>query len=179
MPANAFGLHSQNVATPDGVFEATVLVENGTISGVVPGKAAAVSSNVPIEELGDQVIMPGLVDSHVHVNEPGRTEWEGFTTATRAAAAGGITTIADMPLNCQPVTTTGDALEVKLRETAGKLWVDCAFWGGVVPGNKGELQRLIDSGVAGFKCFLIHSGLDEFANVSEQDLHDAMPILAK
>jgi allantoinase len=115
----------------------------------------------------------------VHVNEPGRTEWEGFETATRAAAAGGITTIVDMPLNCIPVTTTLEALRTKLEAIAGRLRVDCGFWGGVIPGNAGELDRMIDAGVAGFKAFLVHSGIDEFPNATEQDLREAMPILAR
>ncbi|MDX6290167.1 MAG: allantoinase [Blastocatellia bacterium] len=150
------------------------------------GRVAAVTSfeNIPpdceILEAGeDSIVMPGLVDSHVHVNEPGRTEWEGFGTATRAAAAGGVTTIVDMPLNCIPATTTVDALKAKLAAARGKLMVDTAFWGGVVPGNTAELAKLWDAGVVGFKCFLIHSGVDEFPNVTESDLREAMPELAR
>jgi len=123
--------------------------------------------------------MPGLVDSHVHTNEPGRTEWEGFASVTRAAAAGGVTTIVDMPLNCIPATTTLAGLHAKLTAARGKLSVDTAFWGGVVPGNTSELAKLWDAGVVGFKCFLIHSGVDEFPNVSESDLREAMPELAR
>lgn len=150
------------------------------------GRVAAVASfeNIPpdceILEAGeDSIVMPGLVDSHVHVNEPGRTEWEGFATATRAAAAGGVTTIVDMPLNCIPATTTVDALKAKLTAARGKLMVDSAFWGGVVPGNTAELAKLWDAGVVGFKCFLVHSGVDEFPNVTESDLRTAMPELAR
>jgi allantoinase len=150
------------------------------------GRVAAVTSfeNIPpdceILEAGeDSIVMPGLVDSHVHVNEPGRTEWEGFDTATRAAAAGGVTTIVDMPLNCIPATTTVDALKAKLAAARGKLMVDTAFWGGVVPGNTAELAKLWDAGVVGFKCFLVHSGVDEFPNVTESDLRTAMPELAR
>ncbi|MDX6500583.1 MAG: allantoinase [Blastocatellia bacterium] len=150
------------------------------------GRVAAVTSfeNIPpdceILEAGeDSIVMPGLVDSHVHVNEPGRTEWEGFATATRAAAAGGVTTIVDMPLNCIPATTTVDALKAKLTAARGKLMVDSAFWGGVVPGNTAELAKLWDAGVVGFKCFLVHSGVDEFPNVTESDLRTAMPELAR
>src|SRR5918912_1651794 len=113
--------------------------------------------------------MPGLVDTHVHVNEPGRTEWEGYETATRAAAAGGITTIVDMPLNSIPPTTTLAGFEEKLAAAEGKCSVDVAFWGGVVPGNTAELQPLFDAGVVGFKCFLVHSGVDEFTNLTEKD----------
>jgi allantoinase len=123
--------------------------------------------------------MPGLVDTHVHVNEPGRTEWEGFETATRAAAAGGVTTMVDMPLNSIPATTTLEGFESKLAAARGKLSVDVGFWGGVVPGNTGELRKLWEAGVVGFKCFLIHSGVDEFPNVAEGDLREAMPELAR
>ena len=123
--------------------------------------------------------MPGNVDAHVHVNEPGRTEWEGFETATRAAAAGGVTCIVDMPLNSIPPTTTLAGFEEKLAAAEGKCSVDVAFWGGVVPGNEGELEPMIERGVRGFKCFLIHSGVDEFPHVSESDLRIAMPEIAR
>ena len=132
-----------------------------------------------IEADPESIVMPGLVDTHVHVNEPGRTEWEGFETATRAAAAGGVTTIVDMPLNSIPATTTLAGLDQKLAATTGKLLVDVAFWGGVVPGNTDELAKLWAAGVVGFKCFLIHSGVDEFPNVTEADLLQAMPALAQ
>src|SRR5207247_566005 len=128
---------------------------------------------------GDLAISPGLVDTHVHVNEPGRTEWEGFATATRAAAAGGITTIVDMPLNSVPATTTVAALEAKGAAARGQCSVDVGFWGGVVPGNAGELDALIDAGVRGFKCFLVPSGVDEFPMVGETELREALPILAR
>jgi allantoinase len=172
-----FGLKSRNVVTPDGVKEATVLISDGKIVDITFTSEGA--SDYLVEDLGDLVIMPGLVDSHVHVNEPGRTEWEGFETATRAAAAGGITTIADMPLNSDPVTTTLEALRIKKISTENKLWVDTSFWGGVVPGNADELETMLEAGVRGFKCFLIHSGIDDFPNVTEADLRLAMPILAK
>jgi allantoinase len=131
-----------------------------------------------LRDVGDLVIMPGIVDTHVHVNEPGRTEWEGFATATAAAVAGGITTIVDMPLNCIPATTTRGALEVK-REAARDAAIEIAFWGGVVPGNAGELDALADAGVRGFKCFLSPSGVDEFTAVEESDLRLALPILER
>jgi allantoinase len=126
----------------------------------------------------DLVIMPGVVDSHVHVNEPGRTEWEGFETATRAAAAGGITTIVDMPLNSIPPTTTVDALYEKAHAMAGKLRVDVGLWGGVIPGNLHELRVMLDQGALGFKCFLVHSGVEEFPNVDERELREAARELA-
>lgn len=174
---SGFGLYSKRVLVEDGLREAVVIIKEGKIADIISPELA--HPDCPVEDLGNLVIMPGLIDSHVHVNEPGRTEWEGFQTATRAAAAGGITTIADMPLNCDPVTTSLKALETKLPETAEKLWVDCAFYGGVVPGNEHELEPMIKAGVTGFKCFLVHSGIDEFPNVSEDDLRKAMPILAK
>jgi allantoinase len=123
--------------------------------------------------------MPGLVDTHVHINEPGRTEWEGFETATRAAAAGGVTTLIDMPLNSIPATTTAAGLEAKRAAARKKCWVNVGFWGGVVPGNAGELRALHRAGVFGFKCFLVPSGVPEFENVTESDLRSALPILAE
>jgi allantoinase len=123
--------------------------------------------------------MPGLVDSHVHINEPGRTEWEGFETATRAAAAGGITTVCDMPLNSVPVTTTPEAVARKVDAAEGRTWVDYALWGGLVPANARALEPLLDSGVPGCKCLLVPSGIDEFPNVTETDLEAAMPVFAR
>lgn len=123
--------------------------------------------------------MPGLVDHHVHVNEPGNTEWEGFITATRSAASGGFTTIVDMPLNSIPVTTTVDALKEKMKSMEDKLWVDTALLGGVVPGNQDQLEDMINLGVVGFKCFMIHSGLDEFEHVKEEDIRKAMEVFKK
>jgi allantoinase len=130
-------------------------------------------------DCGNSVILPGLVDSHVHVNEPGRTDWEGFATATRAAAAGGITTLVDMPLNSIPATTTREALRAKRDAAQGKVHVDVGFWGGVVPGNAGELAGLLEDGVLGFKAFLVPSGVDEFGHVGNADLREAMPVLAR
>ena len=127
----------------------------------------------------DAVVMPGLVDTHVHVNEPGRTEWEGFATATRAAAAGGVTTLVDMPLNSLPPTTTLAGFQAKLESARAQSYVDVGFWGGVVPGNTGQLSPLFEAGVVGFKCFLVHSGVDEFPNVTETDLREAMPELTR
>ncbi len=132
-----------------------------------------------VEADESSIVMAGLVDSHVHVNEPGRTDWEGFATATRAAAAGGITTIIDMPLNSIPPTTTLAGFEEKLEAAKNKCQVDVGFWGGVVPGNTSELASLLAAGVVGFKCFLIHSGVDEFPNVSEEDLRIALPELTR
>ncbi len=172
-----FGISSNRVVTTDGIRAGCLLVKDGLIFDMV--SADKIPAGITVHEVGNSVVMPGLVDSHVHVNEPGRTEWEGFETATKAAAAGGITTIADMPLNSNPVTTRLDALEEKLAAASGKLSVDCAFYGGVVPENTASLESLIEAGVRGFKCFLIHSGIDDFPNVTEADLNLAMPVLAK
>jgi allantoinase len=167
-----YTLRSTRVVTPAGVAPATIHVADGRIVRVGAVTEAA------DRDVGDLVIMPGLVDTHVHVNEPGRTEWEGFATATAAAAAGGITTIVDMPLNSVPATTTSAAFDVK-REAARAAQVDVAFWGGVVPGNAGELDALADAGVRGFKCFMSPSGVDEFRAVEEADLRLALPILTR
>jgi allantoinase len=174
-----WGLRSRRVVGPDGrVRPGTVLIEEGRIRAVISRPASAtVPPDVPVEDLGTRVISPGLVDCHVHVNEPGRTDWEGFASATRAAAAGGVTTLVDMPLNCIPVTTSRAALEEKLRAAAGQLHVDVGFWGGVVPRNAGELAGLAAGGALGCKAFLVHSGIDEFPNATEADLRAAMPLL--
>ena len=127
----------------------------------------------------NSVVMPGLVDTHVHVNSPGRTEWEGFQTATRAAAAGGVTTLIDMPLNSIPPTTTLTGFKTKLETARNNCFIDVGFWGGVVPGNTSELARMFDAGVVGFKCFLVPSGVDEFPHVSEEHLREAMPELTR
>jgi allantoinase len=164
---------SSRVVLPSGVQEATVLVEGERIAEVVLG-ARQVPSAI---DFGDRVLGPGLVDCHVHVNEPGRTEWEGFETATRAAAAGGVTALVDMPLNSLPVTTTADALEQKKQASLGKCWVDVGFWGGVIPGNSRDLSALAAGGALGCKAFLVHSGIDEFPNATEEDLREAMPVL--
>jgi allantoinase len=170
-------IRSRRVVTPSGVRAAAVHFENGKILDV--GEWTEIPDEANVIDVGDSVVVPGLVDSHVHVNEPGRTEWEGYQTATRAAAAGGVTTIIDMPLNSIPATTTAAAFEEKLAAATGKCSVDVAFWGGVVPGNVGELEPLVRRGVRGFKCFLIHSGVDEFPHVTRADLRIAMPELAR
>lgn len=164
---------SSRVVLPTGVQEATILVEAGQIAEVVRGSRSVTGA----EDFGDLVIGPGLVDCHVHVNEPGRTEWEGFSTATAAAAAGGVTALVDMPLNSLPVTTTRAALDQKKHASRGKCRVDVGFWGGVVPGNHDDLVELAEGGVLGCKAFLVHSGIDEFPNANEYDLLSAMPVL--
>jgi allantoinase len=177
-----YEIRSTRVVLPSGMQPATIRIENGRIAAVStidPGTPEPRASNLEHRSYGDLVILPGLVDSHVHVNEPGRTEWEGFETATRAAAAGGVTSLVDMPLNSIPATTTVAALEEKRASARGHAHVDVGFWGGVVPGNAGELDALCDAGVLGFKCFLVPSGVDEFPAVDERDLRQAMPILAR
>ena len=128
-----------------------------------------------VELAADEVLLPGLVDTHVHVNEPGRTEWEGFASATRAAAAGGVTTIVDMPLNSIPPTTTLAALEQKRAAARDQTWVDVGFWGGAVPGNVPDLAALHEAGVFGFKCFLLDSGVEEFPELSAPDFRRRWP----
>ncbi|NUT48820.1 MAG: allantoinase AllB [Saccharothrix sp.] len=163
-------LRAARVVTPDGERRADVGVEDGRI--------VAVADHLDADEVvvlaDDEVLLPGLVDTHVHVNEPGRGEWEGFETATRAAAAGGVTTIVDMPLNSLPPTTTVAALELKREAARGRVHVDVGFWGGIVPTNLADLEALHDAGVFGFKCFLIHSGVDEFPHVTEEELRAAL-----
>ncbi|MDC0742330.1 allantoinase AllB [Polyangium mundeleinium] len=170
-------LKGRRIVLPDGVREAAIAIAGGRIAAVLDPSAAP--RGVRTLDAGDRVIMPGLVDTHAHINEPGRTEWEGFETATRACAAGGITTVVDMPLNSIPVTTTRAALEEKRRASAGQTWVDHGFWGGVVPGNERELEPLVEAGALGFKAFLVHSGIDDFPMAEEGDLRRAMPILAR
>jgi allantoinase len=172
----ALVLRGQRVLTPEGARPAAIHVERRRITRV--GEFAEVPAGAEIIDAGDLVILPGLVDTHVHVNEPGRTEWEGFETATRAAAGGGVTTLLDMPLNSIPATTSAAALRAKRDAAAGRTWVDVGFIGGVVPGNAGALPDLAAGGVLAFKCFLVPSGVEEFEHVGEADLHVAMPILA-
>ncbi len=166
-----FGLKSKNVLTADGFTEGLIIVENGIIKEL---KNYSDEADCDVTDHGELVIMPGLTDTHVHINEPGKTEWEGFETATASAAAGGITTLVDMPLNSSPVTTTVSAFEKKIDAAKNKLYVDCGFYGGVIPGNQNELAGLVKNGVLGFKAFMIDSGIDEFPNVNEDDLRVAI-----
>jgi allantoinase len=174
-PAANVALSAARVITPDGERRATILIRDGVIVELTDRAPSGVA-HVVIPD--DRVVLPGLVDSHVHVNEPGRTEWEGFATATAAAAAGGVTTIVDMPLNSIPATVDVPALELKRAATAGKLAVDVAFWGGAVPGNADELRPLHEAGVVGFKCFLLPSGVAEFAPLDLAGVRKAMETIA-
>src|SRR5580692_6832885 len=167
---------STRVITSDGLQAAVIVVEGERITQVRRWNDAPAGVN--LHDYGDHVLMPGIVDTHVHINEPGRTEWEGFASATQAAAAGGVTTLIEMPLNSIPATTTAIAYRQKVDAAADKLRVDVGFWGGVVPGNATELRALWDAGVFGFKCFLVPSGVPEFAPVTEPDLRAALPELA-
>ena len=164
---------SRRVATPEGIKPAAVLVEDGRILDVV--SPDQLPGQISVKDFGEAVILPGLVDSHVHINEPGRTEWEGFRTATRAGAAGGYTLLVDMPLNCLPPTTTEAALEAKRRAASGQCRVDWMAWGGVVSDNQKHIEGLAGAGVPGFKCFLIHPGIEGFTMVNEQELRAALP----
>jgi allantoinase len=173
VPGPRRALRSERVVQPHTVGPAVVVVRDGVIEGVVSDAPA----DAELVDFGALAISPGIVDCHVHMNEPGRTEWEGFATATRAAAAGGVTTVVDMPLNSIPVTTSRAALEAKLAAAEGQCFVDVGFWGGVVPGNAVDLPALAEGGVLGCKAFLVHSGIDDFPNATERDLVEAMPVL--
>ena len=178
---------SRRIVTPDGIRSGAVLVRNekareGKISGLISAEELPPEKIPPhfeVLDFGNSVILPGLVDSHVHINEPGRTEWEGFETATRAAAAGGYTTLVDMPLNCLPPTATVAALAAKREAAQGKCRVDWLAWGGVVSDNQADIEPLAAAGVPGFKCFLVHPGIDGFTMVTEQEHRAALPHVAR
>jgi allantoinase len=170
-------LRSRRVVTPLGVVDAAVLIDGEHIVAVKP--VGEVGAGIAVEDLGDVALLPGLVDAHTHINEPGRTEWEGFATATRAAAAGGFTTVVDMPLNCLPETTDVEALELKREAARGQCLVDYALWGGCVDGNQGELEPLALAGVPGFKSFLIYPGCDGFTAIDRVNLEMALPHIAR
>src|SRR6266853_5942901 len=176
---------SKRIATPDGIRPGAIIVRDGgrddvrdgacdgKISGIV--HADQVPADTEVRDFGESMILPGLVDSHVHINDPGRAEWEGFETATRAAAAGGYRTLVDMPLNCLPPTAAAAALAAKREAAHDRCWVDWLTWGGVVSDNQSEIKALASAGVAGFKCFLVHPGIDGFTMVTESELRAALP----
>lgn len=175
---NKKGIYSQRCWVYGKIQAATILFEGNKITEVVLGQLTVDAAE--IKDFGTAVIMPGAVDAHVHINEPGRTEWEGFETATRAAAVGGVTTLVDMPLNSSPVTTNAAAFKEKVKAGGlSQLYVNCGLYGGLVPDNIDSLENLIQCGVLGIKCFLTHSGIEDFPNVSEKELNEAMPIIAK
>ena len=170
-------IRSRRVVTPEGTRPASIVVRDGRIAEVLDLGSAPRTPE--LLDVGDRMVLPGLIDPHVHVNEPGRTEWEGFATATRAAAAGGYTTILDMPLNCLPATTTVAALEQKRQAAKGQCWVDYGIWGGVVADNQQHLKALAEAGVLGFKCFLVQPGIEGFTMVTREQLEAAMPMVAR
>jgi allantoinase len=169
-------IRSTRIVTPEGVVSGVVRISGGRIAAIDPYDSAR---GLNLLDAGTDAVLPGLVDCHVHFNEPGRTEWEGFETGTRAAAAGGITLVVEMPLNSIPSTVSVDALTLKRGAAAGKCAVDYAFWGGVVDGDSSQVAALADAGVPGFKCFLIHPGTEEFQMVTEADLRAVMPEIAR
>ena len=172
---NSKAIHSKRIITPTGILEGFVIIREGRIVDVLPN----IPEGIEVIEVGNKILMAGVIDTHVHINEPGRTDWEGFHTATLSALAGGVTTLVDMPLNSTPVTTTVQALMLKIKATSDQLHANCGFWGGIIPSNESDIQPLIDHGVLGFKAFLTHSGIDEFPNVNESDLRKVMPLLSK
>jgi allantoinase len=169
--------HAPRVVTAAGEVARCVGVRDGRVAAIEPLEAGLAGERT-VTLSDDEVLLPGLVDTHVHVNEPGRTEWEGFASATRAAAAGGVTTILDMPLNSIPPTVDVAALEVKRKAAAGQVHVDVGFWGGAVPGNLDTLRGLHDAGVFGFKCFLLDSGVDEFPPLDAEELDRCLRVLS-
>src|ERR1043165_4816873 len=168
-------VRSRRVVT-DAIAPAAIHIRAGTIEQVAAWDD--VPAGARLDDAGELAVLPGVVDTHVHLNEPGRTEWEGFATATRAAAAGGVTTLVDMPLNSIPPTTTREGFAAKRAAAKGQCTVDVGFWGGVVPGNQRELAGMVEDGVRGFKCFLVDSGVEEFGWVGETELMPAMQILS-
>lgn len=170
-------VRSRRVVLADGVRPAAVHIADGRITAITAWDDVPALARV--DDVGELALLPGIVDTHVHLNEPGRTEWEGFATATAAAAAGGTTTLVDMPLNSIPATTTREALAAKRQAARGQCAVDVGFWGGVVPGNLAELAGMVADGIRGFKCFLVESGVDEFGWVGERELRPAMAALAE
>lgn len=171
------GLYSRRCFVRGKLEEAIVFTAHGKITEVRKGRK--IFPDEAVQDYGDAVMMPGVIDAHVHINEPGRTNWEGFETATKAASFGGTTFLVDMPLNSSPVTTDAKALALKLKAASNKSLVHCGFYGGLVPSNLSEIPALIEAGVLGIKAFLVHSGIDEFPNAGLDDLDKTMPLLAK
>jgi allantoinase len=169
------GIYSKRCWIDNQLQEATVFIQDGIIARIEFGDHRAPG----ILDGNNAVLMPGCIDAHVHVNEPGRTDWEGFETATKAAAAGGTTTIVDMPLNATPVTVNVAAFEQKIKASENQMYVSVGFYGGLVPGNAAQMEPLANAGVLGIKAFLTHSGIDDFPNATAADLDAAMPMLAK
>jgi allantoinase len=173
----AHAFTSKRIFTPQGMQSGALLVDDEKIRGIC--RLSEIPAHAVLHDCGDDALLPGLVDTHVHINQPGRTEWEGFRTATRAAAAGGYTTLVDMPLNCLPETTTVAALEEKRSSARGECLVDWAAWGGAVADNQQHILPLARAGVLGFKCFLIYPGCDGFTMIDQQQLESALPFIAE
>ena len=174
---NELLIHSKRCWINEKLTDATLHIKNGKIKAIYDGLYSI--ETILLKDYGSLIVMPGVIDAHVHINEPGRTSWEGFDTATKAAAIGGITTIIEMPLNANPVTTNVEAFEVKKLASKDKLHVNCGFYGGIIPGNSNDIEPLIKAGIFGIKGFLTHSGIDEFPNVTKDDLEKVAPIIAK
>lgn len=175
-------IKSKNIITSSEIIDGLILIGDGKITDVISSAAYGEGMGLldfPVEDAGEAVVMPGIIDPHVHINEPGRTEWEGFETATKAAAAGGITMLVDMPLNSLPVTTSKKNLQLKLEAAKSRIHVNCGFWGGVIPGNQKELEGLLEAGALGLKTFLTHSGIEEFPNADAGHIREALLILKK
>jgi allantoinase len=168
---------SKRIVTPQGTQPGALLVKDGKIHAIC--RPSEIPADAIAHDCGNNALLPGLVDTHVHINQPGRTEWEGFRTATRAAAAGGCTTLVDMPLNCLPETTTVAALEEKRSAAHSECFVDWAAWGGAVADNQQHILPLARAGVLGFKCFLIYPGCDGFTMIDQQQLEATLPFIAK
>ncbi len=172
-----FLIHSKRCFIDNQFIEATLHIKDEKIYQIFNGTHS--KENTPILDYNNLIVMPGIIDAHVHINEPGRTNWEGFDTATKAAAIGGITTLIEMPLNANPVTTTVNAFKLKKKASTNKLHVNCGFYGGIIPTNSNDIEVLIRAGVFGIKGFLTHSGIEEFPNVTKQHLEEIAPILKK
>ncbi|XP_026514918.1 allantoinase, mitochondrial-like [Terrapene carolina triunguis] len=172
--SEVMAVRSNRVVLDNTICPAEIIICNGKIADILPKRSWVCASGEKVLDVGDLVVMPGIIDPHVHTCEPGHTAWEGYSSATKAAAAGGVTTLVAMPLSCLPPTTTLENFDDKLQSAEGQCYVDVAFWGGVIPGNQDELLSMLQAGVPGFKCSLIASGVEEFPHVSLQDLHMAM-----
>ena len=172
-----FLIYSKHCFIDTQFIEATLHIKDEKIYEIFRGSHSL--ENIPFLDYKNLIVMPGIIDAHVHINEPGRTNWEGFETATKAAAIGGATTLIEMPLNAHPVTTTADAFKLKQKASANKLHVNCGFYGGIIPTNVNDIEDLINEGVFGIKGFLTHSGIDEFPNITKEHLEAIAPVLKK
>ncbi|KAI5448068.1 hypothetical protein KIW84_015483 [Lathyrus oleraceus] len=181
-PYDHYWISSKRILTSQGIISGSVEINEGKIASIVEGYGKQGSSVQQVIDYGDAFIMPGLIDVHVHLDEPGRTEWEGFVTGTRAAAAGGVTTVVDMPLNNHPTTVSKETLELKLEAAENKIYVDVGFWGGLIPENAQNtsiLEGLLDAGVLGVKSFMCPSGINDFPMTTIEHIKEGLSVLAK